>query len=90
MRQLDRYLLRRFVLCLGLSVGALLLLSVVVDLIERARQAGHHVMIGGACTEHEGSMLLSEKLGFERVGTFKQVGYKFDRWLDVTYVQLVL
>ena len=35
MRQLDRYLLRRFVLCLGMSVGALLLLSVVVDLIER-------------------------------------------------------
>jgi L-amino acid N-acyltransferase YncA len=60
------------------------------DLIERARAAGHHVIIGGACTEQAASLALQESLGFERVGCFRQVGFKFGRWLDVAYMQLIL
>ncbi|MFT4662305.1 MAG: L-amino acid N-acyltransferase YncA, partial [Patiriisocius sp.] len=31
-----------------------------------------------------------EKFGFKEVGTFKEVGFKFDKWLDVNFLQLIL
>jgi phosphinothricin acetyltransferase len=64
--------------------------ALVLDLIERARAAGHHTIIGGACTEQTASLALQESLGFERVACFRQVGYKFGRWLDVVYMQYFL
>ena len=64
--------------------------ALLLDLIERAKGAGLHTIIGGACSEQTASLALQAALGFERVGTFRQVGRKFDRWLDVTYMQLVL
>ena len=64
--------------------------ALLVDLIERARTLGHRVVIGGACTEHPASIALQASLGFIPVGTFRAVGSKFGRWLDVTYLQLVL
>jgi phosphinothricin acetyltransferase len=70
----------------GCGVGRALL----VALIDRARALGHHVLIGGACTEQFGSIALQESLGFERVACFLQVGFKFGRWLDVAYYQIVL
>jgi L-amino acid N-acyltransferase len=60
------------------------------DLVERARALGHHVVIGGACTEHPGSIALQEAAGFVRVGCLREVGYKFGRLLDVVYLQRVL
>jgi L-amino acid N-acyltransferase YncA len=60
------------------------------DLVDRARALGHHVIIGGACTEHRASIALQESMGFEHVGCFREVGYKFDRWLDVVYLQRVM
>ena len=62
----------------------------LADLLDRARELGHRVVIGGACTEHAGSIALQQALGFEPVGTFRAVGYKFGRWLDVAYLQVVL
>lgn len=64
--------------------------ALLVDLIERARQLGHHTLIGGACTEQTASLALQQSLGFEQSAHFREVGYKFDRWLDVTYMQLFL
>ena len=64
--------------------------ALLADLVRRARQLGHRTVIGGACTEHAASLALQEALGFEPVGTFRQVGYKFGRWLDVAYTQLLL
>jgi L-amino acid N-acyltransferase YncA len=64
--------------------------ALMLDLIERARLAGHHTIIGGACTEQVASLALQATLGFERVACFREVGYKFGRWLDVAYTQLVL
>jgi phosphinothricin acetyltransferase len=64
--------------------------ALLLDLIERARAAGLHTLIGGTCSEQHASLVLQTALGFELVGTFRQVGRKFDRWLDVTYMQLVL
>src|SRR5687767_13547662 len=44
--------------------------ALLEDLVERARALGHHVVIGGACTEHPGSIALQEAAGFERVACF--------------------
>lgn len=64
--------------------------ALTVDLIERAKALGHRTLIGGACTEQEASLALQKSLGFESVGVFRQVGFKFDRWLDVEHTQLML
>jgi phosphinothricin acetyltransferase len=63
--------------------------AILLDLVDRARQLGHRVVIGGACTEHPASIGLQKSAGFQEVGTFQSVGYKFDRWLDVCYLQVV-
>jgi len=63
---------------------------ILLDLIERARAAGYHSLIGGVDAEQTASIALQESLGFQRVAHLKQVGYKFDRWLDVIYLQLML
>ena len=60
------------------------------ELIERLRTAGCHLVIGGVALPNEASVALHEKLGFEKVAHFKEVGYKFERWLDVGYWQLAL
>lgn len=59
-------------------------------LIERAREAGIHVLIAGIEAGNAGSIRLHEKLGFSHVGTASQVGTKFGRWLDLTFLQLTL
>jgi phosphinothricin acetyltransferase len=64
--------------------------ALLLDLIRRAAESGLHTIIGGACAEQAASLALQSALGFETVGTFRGVGRKFDRWLDVTYTQLLL
>ena len=54
------------------------------------RQRGIHAVIGGAALPNDASVALHERLGFERVATFRQVGFKHDRWVDVAYWQLIL
>ncbi|HKS75638.1 MAG TPA: arsinothricin resistance N-acetyltransferase ArsN1 family B [Terriglobales bacterium] len=60
------------------------------ELLSLLRARGLHVAIGGAALPNDGSVALHEKLGFERVATFRQVGFKHNRWVDVGYWQLVL
>ena len=59
-------------------------------IIEHARAAGIHVLIGGVDASNAASMGLQLSLGFEQVAHFRQVGRKFDRWLDLVFVQLIL
>jgi L-amino acid N-acyltransferase YncA len=49
-----------------------------------------HVAIGGAAQPNKASVALHEKLGFEHAGTFRQVGFKQNRWVDVAYWQVLL
>jgi len=49
-----------------------------------------HTVISGIALPNTGSVALHEKIGFEKVGEFRQVGRKFDTWIDVGYWQLVL
>jgi L-amino acid N-acyltransferase YncA len=59
-------------------------------LLRILRERGIHVAIGGAALPNDASAALHEKLGFEHVATFRQVGFKHDRWVDVAYWQMVL
>lgn len=61
-----------------------------IDLIGRAGAAGHHAIIAGIDADQSASLALHESLGFVRVGYLRQVGFKFGRWLDVIYAQLLL
>ncbi|MGZ5201194.1 MAG: arsinothricin resistance N-acetyltransferase ArsN1 family B [Telluria sp.] len=56
-------------------------------LLEALRAAGIHTVIGGIAQPNPASVRLHEKFGFEQVGLFRQVGRKFDRWVDVGYWQ---
>ncbi|MAE71663.1 MAG: phosphinothricin acetyltransferase [Gemmatimonadetes bacterium] len=48
-----------------------------------------HSVIGGIALPNPASIALHEKLGFEKVAHFKEVGWKFDRWIDVGYWELI-
>lgn len=65
------------------GIGRLILSA----LIEAAQAMGKHVMIGGVDASNEASLCLHRSLGFEQVAHFKQVGYKFDCWLDLVFFQ---
>jgi L-amino acid N-acyltransferase YncA len=65
------------------GVGAALLKT----LIERAKLAGKHVMIAGVESTNLASLQFLEGFGFERAGHLREVGYKFDRFLDLTFLQ---
>jgi L-amino acid N-acyltransferase YncA len=62
----------------------------VEALFPLAAAQGKHVMIGGVDAANEGSLRFHERLGFERVAHFKEVGHKFGRWLDLVFLQRFL
>lgn len=72
--------------CLGRGIGR----SLYRVLLENLRAQEFHCAIAGIALPNEASVALHEKLGFVQVAEFKQVGYKFGRWLDVGYWQLML
>jgi phosphinothricin acetyltransferase len=70
----------------GKGIGKLLL----APLIEAARSRGFHTIIAAIDADNEASIRLHARFGFQHVGRFKQVGFKFERWLDVAYMELLL
>src|ERR1700730_10564080 len=70
----------------GKGIGKLLLLP----LIESAKQLQMHTIIAGIDAIYEASLRLHKSIGFEEVAHFKEVGYKFGRWLDLKFLQLML
>jgi len=64
--------------------------DLVAALFPLAAALGKHVMIGAVDAANDGSLRFHERLGFERVGHFREVGRKFDRWLDLVFVQRFL
>jgi phosphinothricin acetyltransferase len=59
-------------------------------LLDDLRQRGIHSVIGGIALPNAGSVALHEKLGFKKIGQFKEVGWKFEQWIDVGYWELIL
>ncbi|MBE7174304.1 MAG: N-acetyltransferase [Williamsia sp.] len=58
--------------------------------IEKAKQADVHVIIAGIDATNQVSIRLHTSFGFERAGCFREVGFKFNRWLDLEFYQLLL
>lgn len=70
----------------GQGLGPLLMQA----LIERARTVGKHVMVAAIESGNSASVRLHERQGFIITGQMPQVGCKFGRWLDLTFMQLLL
>lgn len=64
--------------------------KLIPPLIEAAIASGMHTIVAGIDASNEASIRLHEHFGFREVGTFRQVGWKFDRWLDLKFLQLIL
>jgi L-amino acid N-acyltransferase YncA len=62
----------------------------LAELVARARQGGFHTMIGVIDSGNEASLRLHRSMGFEACGSIREAGRKFDRWLDLQLVQLLL
>lgn len=70
----------------GQGIGRALLEA----LIPRASALGKHVLVAGIDADNIGSLKLHQRLGFERVAHFHEVGRKFNRWLDLVFMQRFL
>src|ERR1700761_7269736 len=71
---------------IGRGIGTKLYEVLLADL----RQRNFHAVIGGIAVPNAASIALHERLGFRKVAHFEQVGWKFGRWIDVGYWQLLL
>lgn len=67
----------------GRGIGTELLKA----LVAKAQALGKHTMIAGVDAENTASLRFLERFGFERVGYLREVGYKFDRFLDLVFLQ---
>lgn len=70
----------------GTGIGTL----IMTELIHLAASAGYHTMIAGIDASNNRSVEFHRKFGFIEIGTFKEVGYKFNSWLDLVFMQLFL
>jgi phosphinothricin acetyltransferase len=68
------------------GIGAILLESIVTKAVEQ----NYHLLIGGIEATNLASIKLHQKHGFTHSGTITQAGYKFGRWLDLAFYQLIL
>ena len=59
-------------------------------LISELRNLSLHAVIGGIALPNESSVALHERLGFRKVAHFMEVGWKYGRWIDVGYWELLL
>ncbi|WP_298392305.1 GNAT family N-acetyltransferase [Flavobacterium sp.] len=71
---------------IGKGIGKLIL----ANLIDLAKAQQLHTMIGVIDAENQSSIDFHKKFGFEIVGTIKDSGFKFDRWLHSVFVQKML
>jgi L-amino acid N-acyltransferase len=70
----------------GKGIGKTLLMAIIAAAIKQ----DYHVLVGGIDSANTVSIKLHEKLGFTYSGTVKHAGYKFGKWLDVSFYQLIL
>ncbi len=63
-------------------------MALYAKLLPRLRTAGFHAVVAGMTLPNDASAGLHERAGFRKVGSFEQVGRKFNRWHDVGFWQL--
>jgi phosphinothricin acetyltransferase len=71
---------------IGKGIGKQLLLALIV----LAKDGGYHTMIGGIDAANTESIDFHRKFGFVETGKIKEVGFKFGKWLDLQFMQLIL
>ncbi|WP_221409088.1 GNAT family N-acetyltransferase [Reichenbachiella versicolor] len=59
-------------------------------LFKKLKEKNIHTVIGGITLPNEGSVALHESFGMKKVAHFSEVGFKFGKWLDVGYWQVIL
>jgi L-amino acid N-acyltransferase YncA len=64
--------------------------GLVQRVLTHARDHDLHVVMAGITSDNAVSLRLHEKLGFTEVAHIREVGYKFGRWLDLKFLQIVL
>jgi len=64
--------------------------AIMADLEMRARELRYHALVGGCCSESTAVIAMLEALGYERVARFREVGRKFDRWIDVVFLERMI
>lgn len=60
------------------------------ELLDQLRNCGLHTVMAGIALPNDASIALHERLGFEKIAHFREVGWKFRTWIDVGYWQLFL
>jgi L-amino acid N-acyltransferase YncA len=70
----------------GRGIGS----AILAHLVERAQAAGHHAILAGISDDQLPSIRLHAKLGFVEVARLREVGRKFDQWLDVIFLERLL
>ena len=70
----------------GQGVGTALMQRLIQSAVEQEL----HTVIGGIDASNTDSVAFHQQLGFVHAGTVKQAGFKFDRWLDLAFYQLIL
>jgi len=70
----------------GKGIGKILLPPV----IDASKEMGMHTILAGIDATNEASIKLHERFGFTEVAFFKEVGWKFGKWLDLKFLQLIL
>ena len=70
----------------GRGIGRALMLR----LIEAAKAQDYHTMVGGIDADNAASIALHRGLGFVPCGVVRHAGFKFGRWLDLEFHQLLL
>jgi phosphinothricin acetyltransferase len=72
--------------CRGRGLGTRML----EQIISRAEEQGYRTVVGGIATENRVSIATHEKCGFQPCGTIRQAGYKFGKWIDLSFYQRLL
>lgn len=68
------------------GIGKLLM----AELIRLARAQNQHVMVGAIDAANAESIAFHKKFGFTQSGVIHQAGFKFGKWLDLLFMQLIL
>ena len=70
----------------GAGVGR----AIIVHTLEHAKAQGAHSMFAGVSSRNPAGVQFHERLGFEKITTLREVGRKFDQWLDLVFMQKML
>ncbi len=65
-------------------------IALMKRLIKVAKEQQYHVMLGGIDATNSSSIALHNKLGFVHSGTINHAAFKFGKWCDLSFYQLIL